>query len=80
MVTIYLTAVTCVKSTNGTSIDVLLTINSRYFYHTAIFETVLCDCHKLTLTFFKAYFKKRPPKNFEYRRYENFKDALSGLI
>ena len=45
----------------------------------AIFETVLCDCHKLTLTFFKAYFKKRPLKNVEYRRYENFKDALSGL-
>ena len=37
------------------------------FHHTITFETSLSDCRKLILTFFKAYFKKLPPKNIEYR-------------
>ena len=69
-----ITDVTCVKSTNRTSIDVLLTNKSRCFRHTATFETSLSDCHKLILTFFKAYFKKFPPKNIEYRNYKNFNE------
>ena len=67
-----ITDITCVKSTNGTSIDVLLTNKSRCFHHTANFETGLSDCHKLILTFFKAYFKRHPPKNIEYRTFKNF--------
>ena len=63
-----------VKSTNGTSTDVLLTNKSRCFHHTATFETGLSDCPKLILTFFKAYFKKLPPKNVEYRNYKNFNE------
>ena len=70
MVTISLknviTDITCFRSTNGTSIDVLLTNKSRCFHHTSTFETGLSDCDKLILTFFKAYFKKLPPKNIEY--------------
>ena len=62
-----ITDITCVQSTNGTSIDVLLTSKSRCFHHTATFETGLTDCHKLILALFKAYFKKLPPKNVEYR-------------
>ena len=65
-----ITVVTCVKSTNETSIDVLLINKSRRFHHTASFETGLSDCHKLILTFFKTYFKKLPPKNIEYRNYK----------
>ena len=42
-----ITDITCVKSTNGTSIDVLLTNKSRCFHHTATFETGLSNCHKL---------------------------------
>ena len=67
-----ITDITCANSTNGTSIDVLLTNKSRSFHHTATFETGLSDCHKLILTFFKAYFKKLPPKNIECRNYKNF--------
>ena len=44
-----ITDITCVKSTNGASIDVLLTNKSRYFHHAATFETCLSDCHKLIL-------------------------------
>ena len=67
-----ITDITCANSTNGTSIDVLLTNKSRSFHHTATFETGLSDCHKLILTFSKAYFKKLPPKNIECRNYKNF--------
>ena len=65
-----ITDITCAKSTNGTLIGVPLTNKSRYFHHTTTFETGLSDCHKLILTFFKAYFKKLPPKNIEYRNYK----------
>ena len=67
-----ITDITCVKFTNGTSIDVPLTNKSTCFHHAATFEAGLSDCHKLILTFFKAYFKKLPPKNIEYRNYKNF--------
>ena len=66
--------ITCVESTNGTSTDVLVTNISRCFHHTATFEIGLSDCPKLILTFFKAYFKKLPPKYIEYRNYRNFKE------
>ena len=69
-----ITDITCVKSTNGISNDVLLTNKSRYFHHTDTFETGLSDCHKLILTFFKAYFKKLPPKNIEDRNYKIFNE------
>lgn len=41
------------------------------FNHIATFETDLSDRHKLILTFFKPYFRKRPPKNIEYINYKN---------
>ena len=37
-------------------------INEDVSHHTATFETGLSDCHELKLIFFKAYFKKLPPK------------------
>ena len=59
------TDIACVKSTNGTSIYVLLK-KIRCFHHAATFETgLISDCHKLILTFFKAYFKKLPVENIE---------------
>ena len=69
-----ITDITCVKFTNGTSIDVLLTNKSRCFHHTFTSETGLRDCHKLILTFFKAYFKRLPPKSIEYRNYKIFNE------
>ena len=68
-----ITDITCVKSTNGTSINVLLKNKSRCFYHTATFETGLRDRYKLALIFFKTSFKKLQPKVIEYRNYKNFK-------
>ena len=68
-----ITDITCVKSTNGTSIDVLLKNKSRCFHHTATFETGLSDCYRLALIFFKTFFKKLQPKIIEYRNYKNFK-------
>ena len=50
--------ITCVKSTNGTSIDVFLTNESTCIHHTASFKTTVSNCHKLILIFFKTYFKK----------------------
>ena len=41
--------ITCVKSTNGTSIDVFLTNKSKCFHHTASFETTVSNCYKLNL-------------------------------
>ena len=67
-----ITDITCVKTTNRTSIDVLLTNKSRCFHRTATLETGVSDCHELILTLSKAYFKKLPPKNIEYRNYKNF--------
>ena len=52
-----ITDITCANSTNGTSIDVLLTNKSRSFHHTATFETGL---------------NRLPPKNIECRNYKNF--------
>ena len=66
-----ITDITCAKSTNGTSIDVLLTNKSRCFHHKATFETDVSDCHILILSFFKAYFRKLPSKYIEYRNYKN---------
>ena len=43
-----ITDITFVKSTNRTSIDVLLTNKSKYFHHTATFETDLSDCQTNT--------------------------------
>ena len=53
-----ITDITCIKSTSGNSINVLLTNKSRCFHHTATFVG-LSHCHKLILTFFKAYFEQR---------------------
>ena len=69
-----ITNITCAKSTNGTLIGVPLTNKSRCFHHTTTFETGLSDCHKLILTFFKAYFKKLPPKNIEHRNYKKLNE------
>ena len=38
--------VTCVKSQNGTSIDVMLTNRPRSFHNIRLIETGLSDCHK----------------------------------
>ena len=41
--------VTCVKSSVGSSIDLMLTNRPRSFHHISLIETSLSDYHKLTL-------------------------------
>ena len=60
-----MTDITCVKSINGSPIDVLLTNKIRSFHHTAALEYGLSDRHKMILTFFRTHFKKLPHKNIE---------------
>ena len=64
--------VTCVKSSVGSSIDVMLTNRPRSFHHTSLIETGNSDCHKLILPLFRAFFKRIPAKTIEYRNYSKF--------
>ena len=43
---------TCFKSSNQTSIDVILTNRPRCFQKSGVVTTGLSDCHKIILTFF----------------------------
>ena len=72
---------TCFKSSNQTSIDVLLTNRPRSFQKSGVITTGLSDCHKMILTFFHSYFSRLPPKTITYRRFRYFetKDFLYEL-
>ena len=61
--------VTCVQSSVGFSIEVMLKNRPRSFHHTSLIETGLSDCHKLILSFFWAFFKRIPSKTIDYRNY-----------
>ena len=53
---------TCFKSVeNPSCIDVMLTNRSTCFENSMVIETGLSDCHKMTVTVMKKYFKKRDP-------------------
>ena len=58
--------VTCVKSQNGTSIDVMLTNRPKSFHNTSLIETGLSDCHKMIVSVFRAFFKRLHAKIIEY--------------
>ena len=64
--------VTCVKSQNGTSIDVMLTNRPRSFHNTSLIETGLSDCHKMIVSVFRTFFKRLPAKVIEYGNYKTF--------
>ena len=64
---------TCFKSIDNPScIDVMLTNRSLCFENSTVVETGLSDCHKMTITVMKKYFKKREPVTITYRDYKNF--------
>ena len=64
---------TCFKSINNPScIDVMLTNRPSCFENSTVIETGLSDCHKMTITVMKKYFKKREPITITYRDYKNF--------
>ena len=64
--------VTCVKSQNDTSLDVMLTNRPRSFHNTRLIKTGLSDCHKMIVSVFRAFFKRLPAKVIEYRNYKTF--------
>ena len=72
---------TCFKSSNQTSIDVILTNWQRSFQKSGAITTRPSDCHKMILTFFRSYFSRLPPKTITYRRFRYFetKDFLCKL-
>ena len=64
---------TCFKSVeNPSCIDVMLTNRSGCFEDSKTIETGLSDCHKMTVTVMKKYFKKRDPITIIYRDYRSF--------
>ena len=64
---------TCFKSEiNPSCIDVMLTNRSTCFENSMVVETGLSDCHKMTVTVMKKYFKKREPITIIYRDYKEF--------
>ena len=65
-------ASTCFKSSNQTSFDVILTNRPRSFQQSAIITTELSDYHKMTLTFFRSYFSRLPPKTITSRMFRYF--------
>ena len=76
--------VTCNKSVEGSSIDVLLTNKPGSFFHSCITETGLSDHHSMISTFFRCHYEKLPPKYFVYRDRknfdeENFKNDISNI-
>ena len=63
---------TCFKTLNGTLLDLMLTNKSKSFCKTCTIETGLSDCHKMTVTFLRASFKRIPSKSSVYRDYKHF--------
>ena len=64
---------TCYKSqVNPSSIDVMLTNRKTCFENSMTIETGLSDCHKMTVTVMKKYFKKLEPITIMYRDYKGF--------
>ena len=68
----FISEVTCVKSSLGFSIDVMLTHTPKRFHRTNLIEIGRSDCHKLILSLFRAFFKRLPEKAIEYRNYSKF--------
>ena len=64
---------TCFKSvTNPSCIDVILTNRKLCFESSITLETGLSDCHKMTVTVMKKYYKKLEPIKIQYRDYKKF--------
>ena len=64
--------VTRVKSSKGSSIDVMLTNRPRRFNHTSLIETGMSDSYKLILSLIRVFFKRIPAKTIDYRNYNKF--------
>ena len=64
---------TCFKNpSNPSSIDVMLTNKKSSFQNSITLESGLSDCHRMTITVLKRYFKKAEPITVNYRDYKTF--------
>ena len=64
---------TCYKNPeNPSCIDLIFTNRYRMFQDTITVEIGLSDCHKMTVTVLKTYFKKCKPNIISYRDYKYF--------
>ena len=63
---------TCFKSIeNPSCIDLMLTNRGRCFENSITLETGLSDCHRMTVTVMKKYYKKLEPIKIQYRDYKS---------
>ena len=68
---------TCYKNPNNPScVDLMFTNKARRFQRSCVFETVLSDFHKMTITVLKMQFRKLEPKVVSYRNYKNFSNDI----
>ena len=63
---------TCMKSDEGSCIDLILSNQKFSLQHTGVFETGLSDFHLLIYTMLKVKYVKLPPKKIQYRKYKDF--------
>ena len=64
---------------NPSCVDLILTNRTRSFQNTLTIETGISDCHKMTVTVMKTYFKKKQPRiipNWDYKKLLNDKFVL----
>ena len=61
-----------IKGPSCTSLNATLTNKPKRFHDTSVFTTGLSDCHKLLLSYLRAYFKCLPPERIFYRDYKSF--------
>ena len=72
---------TCFKSVNGSTIDLLLTTNKYLFQKTNSFETGISDYHPLIATVLKTTYERFPLKLLTYRSYEHsWNDSLKNKV
>ena len=67
---------TCLKSSSGTCIDLILTNKNLFFFDSDTFETGLSDHHVLVHTTFKPTFEKLSPIQIAYRNFKDFDEKL----
>ena len=76
---------TCFFRENESSIDCILTNNSRKFFNSNSFELGVSDCHKCISTFLKVRTVRKKTKVISYRSFKNLKKEafltdLSSMI
>ena len=57
---------------NPSCIDLILTNHPKRFQNSGVYETGICDFHKLTFPILKIYFQKAKPRIIKYRYYKYF--------